>query len=70
MLALYRSGRQADALRAYRELRDILIAELAIEPGPELRELHARILRQDPALDGPAWPAGASPGQAGDAGGG
>ena len=54
MLALYRAGRQADALRAYRELRDILVAELAIEPGPELRELHARILRQDPALDGPA----------------
>jgi DNA-binding SARP family transcriptional activator/pimeloyl-ACP methyl ester carboxylesterase len=54
MLALYRAGRQADALRAYRELRDILVAELAIEPGPELRELHARILRQDPALEGPA----------------
>jgi DNA-binding SARP family transcriptional activator/pimeloyl-ACP methyl ester carboxylesterase len=54
MLALYRAGRQADALRAYRELRDVLVAELAIEPGPELRELHARILRQDPALDGPA----------------
>jgi DNA-binding SARP family transcriptional activator/pimeloyl-ACP methyl ester carboxylesterase len=54
MLALYRAGRQADALRAYRELRDILVAELAIEPAPELRELHARILRQDPALDGPA----------------
>jgi DNA-binding SARP family transcriptional activator/pimeloyl-ACP methyl ester carboxylesterase len=53
MLALYRAGRQADALRAYRELRDILVAELAIEPGPELRELHARILRQDPALNGP-----------------
>jgi pimeloyl-ACP methyl ester carboxylesterase len=54
MLALYRAGRQADALHAYRELRDILVAELAIEPGPELRELHERILRQDPALDGPA----------------
>jgi DNA-binding SARP family transcriptional activator/pimeloyl-ACP methyl ester carboxylesterase len=53
MLALYLSGRQADALRVYRELRDLLIADLAIEPGPELRELHARILRQDPALKGP-----------------
>jgi DNA-binding SARP family transcriptional activator/pimeloyl-ACP methyl ester carboxylesterase len=54
MLALYRAGRQADALRAYQELRDILVAELAIEPGPELRELHGRILRQDPVLDRPA----------------
>jgi DNA-binding SARP family transcriptional activator len=53
MLALYRSGRQADALGAYRSLREMLVAELAIEPGPELRELHAGILRQDPALDGP-----------------
>jgi DNA-binding SARP family transcriptional activator/pimeloyl-ACP methyl ester carboxylesterase len=52
MLALYRSGRQADALHAYRELRDVLVVELAIEPSPELRELHARILRQDPALKG------------------
>ena len=54
MLALYRSGRQADALRAYRELRSILIAELAIEPGADLRDLQARILGQDPALGGPA----------------
>ncbi len=52
MLALYRAGRQADALRAYRDLRAILIADLAIEPGPELRDLHARILRQDPGLEG------------------
>ncbi len=52
MLALYRAGRQADALRAYRDLRAILIADLAIEPGLELRDLHARILRQDPGLDG------------------
>jgi DNA-binding SARP family transcriptional activator len=51
MLALYRAGRQADALRAYRELRTILIDDLAIEPGPPLRDLYARILRQDPALD-------------------
>ena len=60
MLALYRADRQGDALRAYREVRDILVAELAIEPGSELRELHARILRQDPALDEPA---GVSPGE-------
>jgi DNA-binding SARP family transcriptional activator/pimeloyl-ACP methyl ester carboxylesterase len=54
LLALYRAGRQADALHAYRELRDLLVADLAIEPGNDLRELHARILRQDPALDGQA----------------
>ena len=52
MLALYRAGRQADALRAYRELRAVLIEELAIEPTPELRDLEARILRQDPTLVG------------------
>ncbi len=50
LLALYRSGRQADALRVYRELRSILVDELGIEPSPELRELEARILRQDPEL--------------------
>jgi DNA-binding SARP family transcriptional activator/pimeloyl-ACP methyl ester carboxylesterase len=54
MLALYRAGRQADALRAYRDLRAILAGELAIEPGPALRDLHTGILRQDPALDRPA----------------
>jgi DNA-binding SARP family transcriptional activator len=53
MLALYRAGRQADALGCYRMLRDILVAELAIEPSPELRDLHARILRQEPVLDAP-----------------
>jgi DNA-binding SARP family transcriptional activator len=53
MLALYLARRQGDALRVYRELRDMLVAELGIEPGPELRELHDRILRQDPALKGP-----------------
>jgi DNA-binding SARP family transcriptional activator len=50
MLALYRSGRQADALEAYREARRVLVDEIGIEPGPELRELHEAILRQDAAL--------------------
>jgi predicted ATPase/DNA-binding SARP family transcriptional activator len=51
MLALYRSGRQADALRAYQELRDRLLAELGLDPGPEVRDLERAILNQDPALD-------------------
>jgi DNA-binding SARP family transcriptional activator/pimeloyl-ACP methyl ester carboxylesterase len=54
MLALYRSGRQAEALGAYGELRTLLAAELGIEPGPGVRELHARILRQDQTLLGAA----------------
>jgi DNA-binding SARP family transcriptional activator/pimeloyl-ACP methyl ester carboxylesterase len=51
MLALYRAGRQADALRTYADLRTILADDLGIDPGPALRDLHARIVRQDPALD-------------------
>jgi predicted ATPase/class 3 adenylate cyclase len=50
MLALYRSGRQADALRAYQQARHQLADELGIEPGPELVELEHRILDQDPTL--------------------
>ena len=53
MLALYRSGRQADALEAYREARHALVSQAGIEPGSELRRLHEAILRQDPALDAP-----------------
>jgi DNA-binding SARP family transcriptional activator len=51
MLALYRSGRQADALEVYRATRAVLKGELGLEPGPELRELERRILVQDPALE-------------------
>lgn len=51
MLALYRSGRQAEALEAYRAARRALVEELGIEPGPRLRELEQAILRQDPALE-------------------
>jgi len=50
MLAAYRAGRQAEALEAYHRLRRVLADELGIEPTPALRELHERILRQDPAL--------------------
>jgi DNA-binding SARP family transcriptional activator/ABC-type branched-subunit amino acid transport system substrate-binding protein len=54
MLALYRAGRQADALDAYAEARRISVADLGLEPAPALRELQAQVLAQDPALDAPA----------------
>ena len=50
IVSLYRSGRQAEALRAYTAIRDRLVDELGIDPGPALRELQARILAQDPSL--------------------
>jgi len=56
MAALYRSGRQADALEVYRQGRAVLSTELGIEPGPALRELERAILQQDPALGAPAVP--------------
>jgi DNA-binding SARP family transcriptional activator/pimeloyl-ACP methyl ester carboxylesterase len=51
LLALYRCGRQAEALEAYAGLRSTMTEQLGLEPGPELRELQDRILRQDAALD-------------------
>ena len=51
MLALYRCGRQADALAAYRRARTVLVDELGLEPTPALQELERAILRHDSALD-------------------
>ena len=56
MLALYRAGRQAEALQAYRDSRQILIDQLGIEPGRELRVLHQAIVEQDQRLDLPGQP--------------
>ena len=56
MLALYRSGRQEEALDVYRRTRQDLVERLGIEPGPELRGLHSRILRHDPELATPRAP--------------
>lgn len=52
MLALYRSGRQAEALTVYQDTRRRLVDELGIEPGAALQQLHSAILRQDVRLDG------------------
>jgi predicted ATPase/DNA-binding SARP family transcriptional activator len=62
MLSLYRCGRQADALAAYREARHALVETIGIEPGRSLRNLEKAILEQDPALD--LAPAGSEPADA------
>ena len=54
VLALYRQGRQAEALAAYRRARETLVEELGLEPGPALVDLERAVLRQDPALSAPA----------------
>ena len=54
MLALYRSGREAEALGVYRDRRTYLVGELGIEPSRKLHELESAILRQDPGLDQPS----------------
>jgi DNA-binding SARP family transcriptional activator/tetratricopeptide (TPR) repeat protein len=74
MMAMYRSGRRADALAAYESVRQVLAGELGVDPGPAIQDLHLKILRDDPSLTADASAgAGASseggrPGTAGDCG--
>ena len=61
MVALYRCGRQAEALRVYASLRATLVEQLGIDPSPALGRLQASILRQDPELDWPGTATGPAP---------
>jgi DNA-binding SARP family transcriptional activator len=67
IIALYRCGRQAEALEAYRQARHTLSEELGIDPGRALQELEAAILTQDPCLDWTPPPIGISPRSSADA---
>ena len=60
MIALYRCGRQAEALNAFRDARRVLVAQVGVEPGPELRRLHEAVLNHDVSLEPPS-PAGGLP---------
>jgi DNA-binding SARP family transcriptional activator len=67
MLALHRCGRRAEALDAYQHARRVVVEELGAEPGAELRELHQRMLADDPTLRAPVPEPPARPGRAGHA---
>ena len=68
MLSLYRSGRQAEALEAYRRAREVFADELGIDPGRDLQDLEAAVLAHDPLLDWTAPPTTSTPPVAGDGG--
>ncbi|WP_405465957.1 tetratricopeptide repeat protein [Streptomyces jietaisiensis] len=63
MVALYRSGRQAEALAVYSRARAVLVAELGVEPGPSVQDVHARILASDVSLAPAASPGSPPPGR-------